>query len=206
MPRVVPEYREDAKRRIVEAAMDVMAERGSDRMRIDDVAQKLGVTKGAVYWYFKTKEELIGAVLDRLRSDIQKIEFDSYYNRSFEETLMQMYDRFALTDDRQRAIFFEAFALATRNTDVRHATRDYYEGLAATFEAEIRKEKKQHFLQTQTDDRRMALLMVALYSGLQNYLLAWMPQNEIRDLWMEGIRILLRPSVVRTYGEERQDE
>jgi AcrR family transcriptional regulator len=203
MPKVVPEYREDAKRRIIEAAMDVIAERGSDRMRIDDVAQKLGVTKGAVYWYFKSKEELVGAVLTRIRNDIQKIEFDSYYNRSFEETLAQMYDRYALTDDRQRAIFFEAFALATRNTDVRHATREYYEGLASTFETVIRKEKKQHFLQTQADDRTLALLMVALYSGLQNYLLVWMHQKEIRDLWLEGIRILLKPSETRTYGEEK---
>jgi len=203
MPKVVPEYREDAKRRIIEAAMDVIAERGSDGMRIDDVARKLGVTKGAVYWYFKTKEELIGAVLNRIQADIQKIEFESYYNRSFEETLAQIYDRFALTDDRQRAIFFEMFALATRNTDVRHATREYYEGLASTFEAAIKKERRQHFLQTQVDDKRLALLMVALYSGLQNYLLVWMHQNEIRDLWLEGIRILLKPSEVRSYGEEK---
>jgi AcrR family transcriptional regulator len=203
MPRVVPEYREDAKRRIIEAAMDVMAERGSERMRIDDVAQKLGVTKGAIYWYFKSKEELISAVLDKIRADTQKIEFESYYNRPFEETLMHMFDRYALTDDRQRAIFFEAFALATRNTDVRHATREYYEGLAATFETVIRRERRQHFLQTQADDRILALLMVALYSGLQNYLLVWMHQDEIRDLWLEGIRILLKPSEVRSYGEEK---
>lgn len=202
MPRVVPEYKEDAKRRIIEAAMDVIAERGSDRMRIDDVAKRLGVTKGAVYWYFKSKEALVSAVLDRIRSDVQKVEFDSYYNRPFEETLMQMFDRYALTDDRQRAIFFEAFALATRNTEVRHATREYYEGLAATFETAIRRERRQHFLQTQADDRTLALLMVALYSGLQNYLLVWMYQEEIRDLWLEGIRILLKPSEVRGYGEE----
>ena len=58
MPKVVPEYKEDAKRRIVEAAMDVIAEHGCDGMTIDDVAKKIGVTKGAVYWYFASKEEL----------------------------------------------------------------------------------------------------------------------------------------------------
>jgi len=82
------------------------------------------MTKGAIYWYFKSKEDLISAVLDKIRSDVQKVEFDSYYNRSFEETLLHMYDRYALTDNRQRAIFFETFALATRNTGVRHATRE----------------------------------------------------------------------------------
>ncbi len=204
MPKVVPEYREDAKRRIIEAAMDVIAERGSDGMRIDDVARKLGVTKGAVYWYFKTKEDLISAVLNKIQADVQKLEFESYYNRPLEETLAQMFDRFALTDDRQRAIFFEMFALATRNTDVRHATREYYEGLASSFETAIKKERKQHFFQTQVDDEKLALLMVALYSGLQNYLLVWMHQAEIRDLWLEGVKILLKPSEIRSYGEEKR--
>ena len=30
--------------------MDVMAEKGCEQLAIDDVAKKLGVTKGAVYW------------------------------------------------------------------------------------------------------------------------------------------------------------
>ena len=203
MPKVVPEYKEDAKRRIVEAAMEVIAERGIEGMRIDDVAKRLGVTKGAIYWYFKTRENLIGAVLNKIQHDVQKIEFELYHNRSFEETLMQMFDRYALTDDRLRAIFFESCALATRNSDIRHATREFYDGLASTFETAIKKEKRQHFLVTQTDDRKMALLMVALYSGLQNYLQVWMHQQEVRELWHEAIRILLKPSETWTYGEDR---
>jgi len=204
MPRVVPEYKEDAKRRIIDAAMDVIAERGCDQMTIDDVAKKLGVTKGAVYWYFKSKEELVAAVLKKFQTDIERTTFESFYNRPIEEVFSQIFERFSLTDDRQRAIFFEMFALAARNSDVRHATRDYYTGLVTTFEEVIKREKKQHFIQTQADPHTLALLMVALYSGLQNYEMVWMYQNEIRDLWLEGIRILLKPSYSGTYGEEKK--
>jgi len=203
MPRVVPEYKEDAKRRIIEAAMDVIAERGCDQMTIDDVAKKLGVTKGAVYWYFKSKEELVAAVLKKFQSDIERTTFESFYNRPIEEVFSQIFERFSLTDDRQRAIFFEMFALAARNSDVRHATRDYYTGMVSTFEEAIKREKKKNFIQTQADPHTLALLMVALYSGLQNYEMVWMYQNEIRDLWLEGIRILLKPSYTGTYGEEK---
>lgn len=204
MPRVVPEYKEDAKRRIIEAAMDVIAERGCDQMTIDDVAKKLGVTKGAVYWYFKSKEELVAAVLKKFQTDIERTTFESFYNRPIEEVFSQIFERFSLTDDRQRAIFFEMFALAARNSDVRHATREYYMGLVSTFEEAIRREKKKNFIQTQADPHKLALLMVALYSGLQNYEMVWMYQNEIRDLWLEGIKILLKPSYTGTYGEEKQ--
>ena len=203
MPKVVPEYKEDAKRRIIEAAMDVIAERGCNQMTIDDVAKKLGVTKGAVYWYYKSKEELVAAVLDKFRNDIERTSFESFYNRPLENAFTQIFDRFSLTDDRQRAIFFEMFALAARNTEVRHATREYYAGMVSTFEEVIRREKKKHFIQTQSDPHTLALLLVALYSGLQNYEMVWMYQNEIRDLWTEGTKILLKPSYTGTYGEEK---
>jgi len=202
MPKVIPEYKEDAKRRIIEAAMDVIAERGCDLMTVDDVAKKIGVTKGAVYWYFKTREELIEAAMKKIQTDMQKISFESYYNRPLEDVLVQMFDRFSLTNDRQRAIFFEMFAQATRNSDMRHATREYYEGLVATLEDLIKKEKRKEFLQTQIDAHQLALLMVALYSGLQNYELVWMYQKDIRDLWIEGVRILLKPAYIGKYGEE----
>jgi len=204
MPKVVPGYKEDAKRRIIEAAMDVIAERGCDQMTIDDVARKLSVTKGAVYWYFKSKEELVAAVLNKFQNDIERTSFNTFYNRPLENAFMEIFDRFALTDDRQRAIFFEMFALATRNSDVRHATRDYFEGMVSTLEAAIKKEKKQNFLQTQTDDRKLALLMVALYSGLQNYEMVWMYQDEIKTLWQEGVRILLKPEYTGSYGENKK--
>ena len=205
MPRVVPEYKEDAKRRIIDAAMDVIAERGCDQMTVDDVAKKIGVTKGAIYWYFKSKEDLIAAVLKKFQDDIERTSFESFYNRPIEEVFSLIFDRFSLVDDRQRAIFFEMFALAARNSDVRHATREYYNGLVATFEEAIKKEKKQHFVQTHTDAHKLALLLVALYSGLQNYEMVWMYQNEIRDLWTDGVKILLKPSYTGTYGEEKPD-
>ncbi|MFA4826165.1 MAG: TetR/AcrR family transcriptional regulator [Methanoregula sp.] len=204
MPKVIPEYKEDAKRRIIEAAMDVIAERGCDQMTIDDVAKKLNVTKGAVYWYFKSKEELVAAVLKKFQDTIERTGFESFYNRPIEDVFSNLFERFSLTDDRQRAIFFEMFALAARNSDVRHATREYYMGLVSTFEEAIKREKKRHFIQTQADPHTLALLMVALYSGLQNYEMVWMFQNEIRDLWMEGTKILLKPSYTGTYGEEKK--
>jgi AcrR family transcriptional regulator len=202
MPKVVSEYKDEAKRRIIEAAMDVIAERGCDRMTFDDVAKKLGVTKGAVYWYFANKEELISAVLNTIQAEVQRVTYESFYNRTAEETLIQIFDRFALVDAKKQTVFFELFALANRNSKVRRATRDYHEGLVATFEEAVIKEKKRNFIQTQTDAHTLALLLTALYSGLQNYEMTLMDQSEIRELWIEGIRILLKPSYTGNYGEK----
>jgi len=208
MPKVVPEYKEDAKRRIIEAAMDVIAERGCERMTIDDVAKKIGVTKGAVYWYFQNKDELLTAVLttvlNDIQAEIQRFRFESYYNKTAEETMVQIFDRFVLAYSRKRALFFEVLSLANRNSDARRAVREYYEGVAATFEEAIAKEKKRNFILTQTDAHTLALLFTALYSGLQNYEMAASYHLQIRDLWIEGMKILLKPSYSGSYGEDKK--
>lgn len=55
----------DTRSRILAAAARVFAERGFDRSSIDEVAAAAGLTKGAVYWHFKSKDELFFALLDQ---------------------------------------------------------------------------------------------------------------------------------------------
>jgi AcrR family transcriptional regulator len=48
---------------ILTAALDCFAERGFAATRLDDVAQRAGVTKGTLYLYFDSKEDLFKAVV-----------------------------------------------------------------------------------------------------------------------------------------------
>jgi len=57
MSRIVP-YKEEARSRILDAAQDAFAERGYDQTTMGDIAQRVGVSKGALYLYFKNKDEL----------------------------------------------------------------------------------------------------------------------------------------------------
>src|SRR5258708_24156362 len=41
---------------ILTAALDVFVERGFARARLEEVARRAGVTKGAIYLYFKSKK------------------------------------------------------------------------------------------------------------------------------------------------------
>lgn len=48
---------------IVEAAFQVFSEKGFAAARLDDIAARAGVSKGALYLYFETKEALFQAVV-----------------------------------------------------------------------------------------------------------------------------------------------
>lgn len=61
-----PRYRrrkEDRPQEITEAAFAAFAEKGYAATRVEEVARRAGVSKGLLYLYFKTKEELFKAVV-----------------------------------------------------------------------------------------------------------------------------------------------
>lgn len=49
---------------IIAAAMAVFAEKGFAAARLDDIAARAGVSKGALYLYFATKEDIFRAVIE----------------------------------------------------------------------------------------------------------------------------------------------
>ncbi len=55
--------KEDRPKEITAAALAAFAERGYAATRVDDVAKRAGVSKGLLYLYFKTKEDLFKAVI-----------------------------------------------------------------------------------------------------------------------------------------------
>jgi len=86
----VPEPRfrrrkEDRPQEITEAALAAFAEKGYAATRVDEVAKRAGVSKGLLYLYFKTKEDLFKAVvrsfvvpkIDELTAIIESSELSS---------------------------------------------------------------------------------------------------------------------------------
>jgi len=55
--------KEDRPAEITEAALEAFAEKGYAATRVEEVAKRAGVSKGLLYLYFKTKEDLFKAVI-----------------------------------------------------------------------------------------------------------------------------------------------
>jgi AcrR family transcriptional regulator len=71
MGRVNEKYREEAKERIITAAIEVAVERGWESMTLEAIAQKVGVTIPALYSYFKNRDALEDEVVLKVREDYQ---------------------------------------------------------------------------------------------------------------------------------------
>src|ERR1700674_1790703 len=61
----------DKRQRLVEGARLVLHQQGVEKTTLADIAQAADVPVGNVYYYFKTKDELVQAAIDALAQDTQ---------------------------------------------------------------------------------------------------------------------------------------
>jgi AcrR family transcriptional regulator len=52
----------------IDAATEVLVDRGIDHVRVDVLASQLGVTRGSFYWHFRDREDLLRRVLEAWRN------------------------------------------------------------------------------------------------------------------------------------------
>jgi AcrR family transcriptional regulator len=62
--RAARAQRRDARDELLAAAAKVFARRGFRDAAVDEIAAEAGFSKGAVYWHFESKEDLLFALLD----------------------------------------------------------------------------------------------------------------------------------------------
>ena len=62
------ERSETSKRQIIEAAIDVIAQRGLGKSTLQNIAERAGVSSALVVFHFKSKENLMKAVLGHLKA------------------------------------------------------------------------------------------------------------------------------------------
>src|SRR5436309_14614572 len=66
---------EESRAAILQAAAQEFAEHGIAGARTDEIARQAGVNKALLYYYFKDKETLYGAVLDEAFSGLMNTVF-----------------------------------------------------------------------------------------------------------------------------------
>ncbi|HEY8979777.1 MAG TPA: TetR/AcrR family transcriptional regulator [Streptomyces sp.] len=65
--------RGNTRQRIQDVALELFAEQGYEKTSLREIAERLDVTKAALYYHFKTKEEIIVSIFDDLTKPIQEL-------------------------------------------------------------------------------------------------------------------------------------
>src|SRR4030042_3336436 len=57
----------NTEERILKQAMKLFLEKGYHGTSIDDITQAAGLTKGALYWHFRSKEDLLERIIEEFK-------------------------------------------------------------------------------------------------------------------------------------------
>jgi AcrR family transcriptional regulator len=69
----VDERRTNTREQIRTVALEMFAERGYDGTSLREIAERLGITKAAVYYHFKTKEDILVSLLTDFMGQVDEL-------------------------------------------------------------------------------------------------------------------------------------
>ncbi|MFF7172890.1 TetR/AcrR family transcriptional regulator [Streptomyces pseudovenezuelae] len=191
----VEEDRITARRaQIFEAAAAVFARQGYHNARMDDIVKESGLSKGGLYWYFKSKEELAtGLVHQMLTHESEAMEAILNSDAPAAERLQHLVRAFArdLTKNPDRApLALELLALARTIPDIRTCFDTHHEHFVKRIGALLTEVggSGAH----QLDTRAAALAFTSLIDGMTlRWTLAKSPFDLENALW-EATDVLVR--------------
>jgi AcrR family transcriptional regulator len=67
------ERRSDTREKIQAVALELFAEHGYEKTSLREIAERLDVTKAALYYHFNTKEDIAVSLFDKLLADMDEV-------------------------------------------------------------------------------------------------------------------------------------
>ena len=125
-----PDVSEERKKQILDAAMAVFSRMGFHKARMDDIVEESGLSKGTLYWYFKSKDDIIIALLkyffEREFTDLETI----LHGEEPVSDRLKTFVEFTMEDVRRMLdllpLTFEFYALSLRQESIHQFIKDYF--------------------------------------------------------------------------------
>jgi AcrR family transcriptional regulator len=73
MPKLQPDVRDERRRHLLAAAWRCAGAKRFAEMTVDDVCAEAGLSKGAFYGYFESKDELLAALLEQDAAELDRM-------------------------------------------------------------------------------------------------------------------------------------
>ena len=125
-----PDVSAERKKQILDAAMIVFSSKGFHQARMDDIVKQSGLSKGTIYWYFSSKDEIITQILDNLfERELASLGELQNEGGSASERLLK-FMRISLNDQmpmlKHMPLTYEFYAFALREETVRNTLKKYF--------------------------------------------------------------------------------
>jgi len=189
-----PDVSEERRRQILEAAISVFSRQGFHKARMDDIVQESGLSKGTLYWYFESKDDIIIAILENLfEREFAGLEEILQAPVSVSERLLR-FTEYSIADIQSMLnlvpLTYEFYSLAFRQETVRLVLRDFFRKYVEILEPVVQEGiDRGEFRPLIAKD-----VVMAIGALIEGTILLWVYDPDVVDLNYHGktsIRMLL---------------
>jgi AcrR family transcriptional regulator len=167
---------------IVAGALRVFSRRGVQCASVEEIAAEAGVSKGLMYLYFKGKDALIEAVMQRLFApDLKRAQRLIEAPGGARERLLEYARTIAVDAERYHKLLpllFEYYSMLGRNKKLRAITANYYRQQEDLLRRLVQQGMKSGEFSDAVDPETVAVSLLALQEG---FILRWMMEPDTTD-------------------------
>lgn len=135
MPKINEDIKNERKTLILEHAFKVFSEKGYSDASMNDIVESSGVSKGGIYTYFKSKEEIFIAIAEERFNDRKKLVDSFKVNMTCAQKITRYIEWIIdwIIDIRnlsQLKFTFEFWSVTSRSENMKNAAADRYEKIS----------------------------------------------------------------------------
>ncbi|WP_158665211.1 TetR/AcrR family transcriptional regulator [Ensifer adhaerens] len=186
------ELHKSRRAQVLRAAADCFARKGIHQTTMQEICAASGMSAGALYRYFPTKESIIVAFADEERSETAKLISDLNSSPNIVAALAEIFPELfnGLTDENYGRLTLEVAAEAARNGAVKAAFDQNESELCEQLSAALKRGQAAGHVDPELDLDAAVFLLVALFDGIAGR--AALSQTSDKARLASGVAYLLR--------------
>jgi len=195
VPKVTDAYKEELKEKIIQAAIESFSQSGYDRTKMEDIAKRLGLGKGTLYLYFKSKEDLFIAICERNIQKSDKEDSGFFVNReNVASDAEQIYDNILRRDQGNDRVMLEMVAESARNPKLKRSMYELHLKIHDHVMQNIKAKIDAGYIRKDVDAASLAIALVALYDGLAINRMLGISEATNKKAWVTALKALVAAS------------
>jgi len=191
-PKVTSQYKIEIREKIVDAAIVTFSKHGYDRTKMDDIAETANLSKGTIYLYFKSKEELFYAISENNIKALKE-QLSVLFTKSEDliSDSQKFYVNFRKASEQSDKVFLESIAESSRNQRLQEMLYHQRTKVLDIVTEYLKLQIKKGFFRSDIDVDAVAVGLVSLYDGLSISKIIGISEAQNKKTWNETIKAIL---------------
>lgn len=193
MPKVTGQYKSDLREKIIQAAIESFAQTGFDKTKMEEIAKRLGLSKGTIYLYFNSKEDLFLAICEHYVKVMRDQQHSAIFSKKEDLVLdsEHFYENFRRLEQGKDRVMLEMVVESSRNSRLK---KGMYEHRLKVYDAvveHLNRQIEKGFIKKGIDVNGLASAFVALYDGLTVSKMLGISEASNKKAWAAMVRAVM---------------